>query len=41
MAVTMDKLLRYIRSLRAFSDVRRDLLKIALTEREFRKNKFL
>ncbi|OJY82469.1 MAG: Crp/Fnr family transcriptional regulator [Sphingobacteriales bacterium 44-15] len=37
----MDNLLKYIRSLTAFSDESWELLKIALTEREFKKNEFL
>jgi CRP-like cAMP-binding protein len=41
MAVAMDNLLKYIRSLTAFSDESWEQLKIALAEREFKKNAFL
>jgi CRP-like cAMP-binding protein len=41
MAVAMDNLLKYIRSLTAFSDESWALLKIALSERELKKNEIL
>ena len=41
MAVATGNLLKYLRSLTVFSDESWELLKIALTEREFKKNGFL